>query len=371
MKRRLRNTLTSSIGWSVRRSQSDEQREDRGAESEGAEDHRVGPAALGGLDQPPHDRGQASDREAGAREVERLRLRVARLRDQERAGDQAATTIGMLTRKTLLQSKFSISQPPVIGPMAMPIPATADQMAIAFGRSFSGKMLVRIERVVGMIAAAPTPIRARDAISCVVPGATAASSEPTPKTDQPEGQGLLAAEAIAQAARDQQQHGEHEQIAVHDPLQLARAGVELLLDRRQRDVQDRVVDGDDQQAQRQHDERLPAAGVGGVGADIGSSLGFMGSATSVTLVAVERSATKNGSSASASASVAASTAHQIAWPPRSARGQRRAVPERALVPPEGGERDAALVRLRGGGGPGSEACGEAPSAPAPDIGARP
>ena len=45
-----------------------------------------------------------------------------------------------------------------------------------------------------------------------------------------------------------------------------------------------------------------------------------------------------------------------------ARGQRRAVAERALVAPEGRERDAALVLLRGGGGSGNGACDEPPSA---------
>ena len=60
---------------------------------------------------------------------------------------------------------------------------------------------------------------------------------------------------------------------------------------------------------------------------------------------VERWATKNGSCRSASSSLAASTVHQIAWSPVEARGQRRAMAERALVALEGGERDAALVRL--------------------------
>ena len=67
----------------------------------------------------------------------------------------------------------------------MPIPDTAAQMAIAFGRSSSGKMFVRIDSVVGMIAAAPTPIRAREAISWVVPGAPAANSEPIPNITRP------------------------------------------------------------------------------------------------------------------------------------------------------------------------------------------
>ena len=77
----------------------------------------------------------------------------------------AAITIGMLTRNTLCQLKCSSSSPPTIGPRATPSPETPAQAAIALGRSSSGKMFVRIESVAGMIAAAPTPMRARAAIS--------------------------------------------------------------------------------------------------------------------------------------------------------------------------------------------------------------
>jgi hypothetical protein len=76
-----------------------------------------------------------------------------------------AAAIGTLMRKIPCQSTLSMRKPPATGPMATPEPAIADQIAMALGRSSSGKMLVMTERVVGMIAAAPTPIRARAAIS--------------------------------------------------------------------------------------------------------------------------------------------------------------------------------------------------------------
>ena len=69
--------------------------------------------------------------------------------------------------------------------MAMPIPATAAQIPIAFGRSSAGKTLVRIERVDGMISAPPIPISARLAISVSALPASAESSEPAPKTPSP------------------------------------------------------------------------------------------------------------------------------------------------------------------------------------------
>jgi hypothetical protein len=70
-----------------------------------------------------------------------------------------------LTRNALVQPNSSSSRPPAIGPSAIPSPETAAQAAIARGRSSAGKMLVRIESVAGMIAADPTPIRARAVIS--------------------------------------------------------------------------------------------------------------------------------------------------------------------------------------------------------------
>jgi hypothetical protein len=91
----------------------------------------------------------------------------------------------MFTRKTLFQSKCSSSQPPVIGPAAIPSPETPAQIAMAFGRSCDGKMLVRMESVAGMIAAAPRPISPRDAISSVAEPDSAASAEPVAKMTRP------------------------------------------------------------------------------------------------------------------------------------------------------------------------------------------
>jgi hypothetical protein len=90
-----------------------------------------------------------------------------------------------LTRNIACHAKCSIIQPPAIGPIAMPIPATAAQAPMALGRSSSGKMLLITDSVVGMIPAAPTPIRARAAISSVALPANAAHREPAPNTASP------------------------------------------------------------------------------------------------------------------------------------------------------------------------------------------
>jgi len=78
--------------------------------------------------------------------------------------------------------------------------------------------------------------------------------------------GELAAEAVAERAQGEQQAGEHQQVAVDHPLQRRGRRVELLLQAREGDVEDRVVEPDDREAQGQDGERLPAASAdGGIG----------------------------------------------------------------------------------------------------------
>ncbi len=97
----------------------------------------------------------------------------------------ATATSGTLTRKTLPHQKCDSSSPPSVGPITMPTPATADQAAIACGRSFGGKTAFRIDKVAGMTNAAPRPITTRAAISIPVPEASAAAVLPRAKTARP------------------------------------------------------------------------------------------------------------------------------------------------------------------------------------------
>src|SRR5690606_33669815 len=53
----------------------------------------------------------------------------------QKPATKATTTTGTFTRKAALQSKRSSSQPPPIGPIAPPAPATPDQMPMARPRS--------------------------------------------------------------------------------------------------------------------------------------------------------------------------------------------------------------------------------------------
>ena len=74
-------------------------------------------------------------------------------------------------------------------------------------------------------------------------------------------QRALASEPVAEATCGKQQAGEHEGVGVDDPLQAARAGVQLARERGQGHVHDRVVHDDHEQRDAEHGEDLPASRV--------------------------------------------------------------------------------------------------------------
>ena len=72
------------------------------------------------------------------------------------------------------------------------------------------------------------------------------------------------AEQVGQAAAEQQEAAEDQGVGVDDPGQVVLGEVEVLADRRQRDVDDRRVEDDDELGGREKGERQPLVG-GGVG----------------------------------------------------------------------------------------------------------
>ena len=70
-------------------------------------------------------------------------------------------------------------------PRTAPPPATPTQTPIARGRSLSGNDVVMTESVVGMIAAAPTPISARAPMSWTGSFVSIARLAAMPKTPSP------------------------------------------------------------------------------------------------------------------------------------------------------------------------------------------
>ncbi len=77
--------------------------------------------------------------------------------------------------------------------------------------------------------------------------------------DQPAVEREPSTVAVTQAAGGEQQAGEHEAVGVDDPLQRARAGVEVAGQRRQRHVEAGVRHHDHHEADAQHAEGPPAA----------------------------------------------------------------------------------------------------------------
>ena len=72
-----------------------------------------------------------------------------------------------------------------MGPITMPTPATADQAAMACGRSRGGNTEFRMDRVAGITNAAPRPMITRAAISVPAPEANAAAALPRANTASP------------------------------------------------------------------------------------------------------------------------------------------------------------------------------------------
>ncbi len=90
-----------------------------------------------------------------------------------------------MTRNTEPHQKWLSNTPPTTGPVAAATPATAVQMAMARPRSRSLKMLPRIDKVAGMVAAPPRPITPRATASCSGLVVNAATAEAVPNTLSP------------------------------------------------------------------------------------------------------------------------------------------------------------------------------------------
>jgi hypothetical protein len=95
------------------------------------------------------------------------RLGIARLRDaRERAG-QAHGNDGQVDQEDAAPREMLDQEATGDRSDGTPSPDTAARAAIALGRPFEGKTFVRIDSVVGMIAAAPRPIRPRQTMSAL------------------------------------------------------------------------------------------------------------------------------------------------------------------------------------------------------------
>jgi hypothetical protein len=78
--------------------------------------------------------------------------------------------------------------------------------------------------------------------------------------------------AVAEAPGGEQEPGEHQDVGIDDPLQVAGGCVELIDERREGDVEDRVVEDDQQQAQAEDPQSQPPPILGVAGGGHGSDL---------------------------------------------------------------------------------------------------
>ena len=119
----------------------------------------------------------------------------------------------------------------------------------------------RIDSVDGMIMAPPMPMKARVAISMSASPGEGRSQRAEPKTTRPAVSIPLRPIAVGERAGAEEQAGEHQLVAVDDPLQLRRRRVEIRDKGGEGDVEHGVVQGDEHQAQAQDGQCPPAAGV--------------------------------------------------------------------------------------------------------------
>src|SRR3954453_5100593 len=185
----------------------------------------------------------------------------------------AAATIGRLTRNTQRQPGPATSRPPAIGPAGSDSPATAAQTPIARARSAPpGNVCVMIASVPGSSSAAPTPCTPRAPTSTPVDGAApAAAARGRPRAGrerrhaeqpQPAEHDAPVAVQVADRAAGEHEAGERDRVAVDDPLQPRRRRLQLLADARQRDVDDRDVELDEEQPGAHDDEDDAPSGHG-------------------------------------------------------------------------------------------------------------
>ena len=154
--------------------------------------------------------------------------------------------------------------PPSSRPTAPPPTAIAAQTPSAFVRSApSLKVAVTIESAAGETSAAPRPCRPRVMISHVDPVAMRAEQRGGGEQHEADEEDLLAPGQVAGAAAEEQEAAEHQRVGVHDPLQVGVRHVEVLLDRRQRDVHDRRVEDDHELRQADEDEDEPGINASG------------------------------------------------------------------------------------------------------------
>ena len=170
----------------------------------------------------------------------RSRRRPRRRRQSLSVRTTTSTPIGTLTRKIQCQLRTSVRMPPRSTPMLPPPEATKPKMPIAFARSAgSVKSVIISESATAETTAPPRPCTARAADQHLLRGREAAGERGDREERDAEQEQAPVAEEVAQPAAEEQEAAEGEQVRVHDPRERRLGEPEVLLDRRQRDADDR------------------------------------------------------------------------------------------------------------------------------------
>ena len=111
-------------------------------------------------------------------------------------------------------------QPPSDRPIAIAAPTAPAQIPMARPRSAGGKITAMIASVTGITAAAPMPISARYTISCSATGVGAQRGGQA-EQEQADHQNTFAPVPVTQQAPGEQQGGEHQDVGVDRPVELA------------------------------------------------------------------------------------------------------------------------------------------------------
>ena len=184
-------------------------------------------------------------------------------RTAARAMPMVITPIGTLIRKIQPQCRCWLMKPPMSGPKARASAPIAAQAPTARVRSRgSVKVATMMASVVGTMSAAPRPCSSRAPISTLPLPASPGAQRGQREHRQPDHEQPPPAVHVGQPAADQQQPGEHQDVAADHPLQARDRQVQVALDGRDRDVRHVVVEISHEGGQADRHQCPPASGHG-------------------------------------------------------------------------------------------------------------
>ena len=227
-------------------------------------DHDVGrqPALLGRLDDGVEQRHQREDREQRAQWVQRPVVGVARCRDEEVAEHERERADRHVHEEhrapvEVLDQEAPEHRAERDTDTRHPRPNPDRARPFVTGERVGQDRQCRREDERGSDAHET----AHDDEHLGRVGERCQTGEPA-EEDQADGQRALTSELVAERAGGEQQAGEHDDVRVDDPLQIGPARTQVAHDRRQRDVEDRVVDRDDHERHAEDGQGVPATLVG-------------------------------------------------------------------------------------------------------------